>query len=66
MSRIVIDLAARQYTDALPGGAVGQVSFARLGEVLRAAGELKPTEALTHLQIDVARGTIIYRVAQIR
>lgn len=59
---ITIDVGRLCATENAPGGIWGGLSFNRLVKMLRAAGELRETETLTHLRIDVERGWVDYRV----
>lgn len=59
---IIIDLKSRKRVAEAPSGTYGQISFTRLVEQLRAAGEFKPGETITHLRIDAENGFIGYRV----
>lgn len=46
------DAAAREVKDGqMPTGVVGFMSFTRLIETLERAGEVKPTERVTHIEI---------------
>lgn len=45
-----------------PGGTYGQISFRRLVEQLKRAGEIQQNETVTHLEIDMERGLVRYRV----
>lgn len=61
---MIFDLAdpmRPRRTQSLPTGVVGSISLRRLIEQLRAAGEFKPTERITHVEIDEV-GTIHFRV----
>lgn len=60
--RITIDLRTGKIVDEVPAGAANQISFTRLVEQLRRAGEIRPGEEVTHLEIRPDWGTIVYRV----
>lgn len=49
---IVIDAKTGEQSGRDPMGNSGFISWRRITEVLKAAGEIKPTEELTHLVID--------------
>lgn len=48
-------------TDTL-SGTVGQISFRRLAEQLRKAGEIRPTERIGNILCDFESGNIQYTV----
>lgn len=60
--QITIDTGRLCTVDGTPSGTWGGMSFKRLVKLLQAAGELSPTETITHLRIDADRGWIDYRV----
>lgn len=62
---MIIDLEGRVEVANMPSGVVGQISFGRLVRQLRAAGEIKPDETITHLRISVRDGVIEYRIEKI-
>lgn len=59
---MIISLRGRLEVASMPSGVVGQISFTRLIEELRRSGELKPHETIIHLQLDIRRGMIVYRI----
>jgi hypothetical protein len=59
---MIIYLSGRVEVARMPGGVVGSISFGQLIKHLRKAGELREDETITHLKIDVSRGTIEYLV----
>jgi hypothetical protein len=64
---MLIDLAEKKQcaSERLVGGAWGSISFGRLVEQLRKAGEISANETITHIRINVASGMIDYRVENI-
>lgn len=60
--KIVYDLKTRRAEPGNLTGVLGQISFERMVEQLRRAGEFKPDEDVTHLCIDPIHGLIQYRV----
>lgn len=59
---MIIDLSTGKEISEFPSGVVGQISFRRLVEQLRAAGEFNANEVVTHLRIDASRSLIQYRL----
>ena len=58
------DLKERRPTGFLPAGTMGQISFERLVGLLLFADELKPDETVTHLDVDISRGMLRFRIEQ--
>jgi len=50
-----------EQLSAVPGGAYGQISFRRLVEQLRKAGEFREGEQITHLHFDFDRNMVRMR-----
>lgn len=48
---MVYDVALRRRVADRPGGVVGFISFSRLIEQLKKAGEFSPTETVTQLEV---------------
>lgn len=48
--------------DAPRSGTFGQISFRRLVDLMRAAGDIGPNERCTDLVIDVHGGVISYKI----
>jgi hypothetical protein len=63
--KMVIDLKANKVLADMPHGLVGQISFSRLIAELQRSGEIRRGETITHLDIQVDRGVILYRVEEV-
>lgn len=48
---LVYDVATQRAVASRLGGVVGHISFPRLLEQLRAAGEFKPEESVTQIEV---------------
>lgn len=56
------EVATGKVVPAMPTGIIGQISFRRLVEQLRSAGEFAKGEIVTHLEVQPDSGLIRYRV----
>lgn len=59
---MIVDLTKGLEVAVMPTGVMGQISFRRLIDDLKRTGEIAQSETVTHVDIDVKRGLIRYRV----
>lgn len=63
MAKINFDpKAMKEVARAPAGGRFGQISFSRLVEELRATGNIRPEEKVTHLEFDGDSGFLKFKV----
>lgn len=60
--KVCIDLARGQVLSESPAGLHGHFSFKRFTEILRAAGEIKPGESVSHLTINTQTGMCDFKI----
>jgi len=62
---LTIDLARGQVLSEPPAGLCGHFSFARFTEIMRAAGEIKPDEQVSHLTINTQTGMCKFKIERV-